>query len=549
MKRASTRKLGRRSFLKGTLATAPLLLVGPSLLKPGRALADGIAPSTTTEPYLLPTLPGVRTVPILTVGDTIRGYRMVGIPDGLGAFNTDHHDFTLIMNHELPATTGIARAHGSKGAFVSRWTIDRRTLEVVKGEDFTPSPDKVFLWDAATQKYVPGTTVWERHCSGDLPRQGALWHQGQGTLERIYMNGEEVSQGRAWARIATGPHAGEAWQLPRFGRMAYENAVASPYPQRQTVVMLTDDGALSTAPTASAFPSEVYVYVGTKTNQGSAIDRAGLTNGNLYGLKISVAGRPVPEESNDFGLGNAASGFVGAGRFSLHNFGDVSGLSALALEEASIAAGVTRFQRPEDGAWDPRTRNRDNFYFVTTASLTLNCRLWHLRFDDIEHPGRGAAIEMLLKGTEGHGMLDNVTIDRLGRIVMDEDPGNNARVSKIWAYQISTGAFVEVAHHNPAFFDPTQSGTPAFITQDEESSGIIDAAHILGPGWFLLDVQAHKPSTDTELVEGGQLLALFIDPDIAAPHRSEHEHDDDRDRDDEATTNGKPSKRPAFSAA
>src|SRR5207253_4789124 len=55
---------------------------------------------TTTEPYLLPTLSGVRTVPILTVGDTIHGYRMVGIPDGLGAFNSDQDDFTLIMNHE-----------------------------------------------------------------------------------------------------------------------------------------------------------------------------------------------------------------------------------------------------------------------------------------------------------------------------------------------------------------------------------------------------------------------------------------------------------------
>src|SRR5882724_575972 len=535
MKRGSTRQLGRRSFLKGALATAPLVLAGPSLLKPGRAVAHGIAPSTTTEPYLLPTIPGVRTVPILTVGDTIGGYRMVGIPDGLGAFNRDRHDFTLIMNHELPATTGIARAHGSEGAFVSRWTVDRRTLEVMKGEDFTPSPDKVFLWDTATEKYVPGTTVWERHCSGDLPKAGAFWHQGKGTQERIYMNGEEVSQGRAWARIATGPHAGEAWQLPRLGRMAYENAVASPYPQRKTVVMLTDDGALSTAPTASAFPSEVYVYVGTKTNQGSAIDRAGLTNGNLYGLKISVGGQAVPEESNEFGHGNVTRGFVGVGRFSLHDFGDVSSFDALALEEASIAAGVTRFQRPEDGAWDPRTRNRDDFYFVTTASLTLRCRLWHLRFDDIEHPELGGTIEMLLKGTEGHGMLDNVTIDRLGRIVMDEDPGNNARVSKVWAYQIFTGEFVEVAHHNPAFFDPTQSGTPAFITQDEESSGIIDAAHILGPGWFLLDVQAHKLSTDPELVEGGQLLALFIDADIAAPDRDKptNGHDaDDQDADD-----------------
>ena len=530
MKRGSTRRLGRRSFLKGALATAPLLLAGSSLLKPGRALAHGIAPSTATESYLLPTVSGVRTIPMLTTGDAIRGYRMVGIPDGLGAFNSDVRNFTLVMNHELLAANGIARAHGSKGAFVSRWKIDRRTLEVVQGEDFTPSPDKVFLWDPAAEKYVPGTTVWERHCSGDLARPGAFWHQGKGTTERIYMNGEEVSQGRAWARIATGAHAGEAWQLPRLGRMSYENAVASPHPQQKTVVMLTDDRNLSTAPTASAFPSEVYVYVGTKTNKGSIIDRAGLTNGALYGLKITVGGQPVPEESNDFGLGTAASGFVGSGRFSLHNFGDVSSLDALALEQASIAAGVTRFQRPEDGAWDPRRRNRDNFYFVTTASLTLNCRLWHLQFDDVERPELGGAIEMLLKGTEGHGMLDNVTIDRLGRIVMDEDPGNNARVSKVWAYQISTGEFVEVAHHNPKFFDPAQLGTPDFITQDEETSGIIDAAHIFGPGWFLLDVQAHKVSTDTELVEGGQLLAMFIDPDIAAPDRSKdhgHDHDDD----------------------
>jgi hypothetical protein len=242
----------------------------------------------------------------------------------------------------------------------------------------------------------------------------------------------------------------------------------------------------------------------------------------------------VAEESNEFGLGTATSGFVGSGRFSLHNFGDVSSMDALAIETASIAAGVTRFQRPEDGAWDPRNRNRDDFYFVTTASLTLNCRLWRLRFDDVEDPEQGGTIEILLKGNEGHGMLDNVTIDRRGRIVMDEDPGNAARVSKVWVYQIATGEFFEVAHHNPAFFDPANTGTPAFITQDEETSGIIDAAHILGPGWFLLDVQAHKTSTDTELVEGGQLLALFIDPDLASPHGDKHHGDQGENEEEDA---------------
>jgi len=54
-------------------------------------------------------------------------------------------------------------------------------------------------------------------------------------------------------------------------------------------------------------------------------------------------------------------------------------------------------------------------------------------------------------------------------------------------------------------------GAMNFLTQDEESSGIIDASSILGEGWYLLVQQAHY-ATDTELVEGGQLLALHIPP-------------------------------------
>jgi len=78
--------LSRRTFLKGALATAPLLLAGPSVfLKPKTArAAQTIGPSTTTEPYLVPSLPGVDITSILTTGDAVGGYRMVGIPDGLG---------------------------------------------------------------------------------------------------------------------------------------------------------------------------------------------------------------------------------------------------------------------------------------------------------------------------------------------------------------------------------------------------------------------------------------------------------------------------------
>lgn len=524
-----TWRLARRSFLKGALLTAPLIIAGPTLLLPKKTQAapkSTLGPSTTTEPYLVPSVPGAKFVSILTVGDSIDGYRMVGIPDGLGAFNSHRGNFTLLMNHEITTTSpGAVRAHGSNGAFVSRWTIDRRTLKVSKGEDATQSPNDVHLWDPATGRYLNGTTQWQRFCSADLAKESAFFHNGQGTKERLYLNGEEVTEGRAWAHVATGSHAGEALQLPRFGRMAYENAVASPYPQDRTIVVLLDDSALSTAPTG--FPSEVYVYIGRKTRRGHPIEQAGLTNGTLYGMKISVSGNPVTEESNNFGLGITTSGFVGSGRFSLHNLGDVSNLNAQQLEDLSITAGVARLQRVEDGAWDPRKKHRNDFYFVTTASLTSNCRLWRLRFDDIERPERGGTIEILLKGDEGHGMLDNVTIDRRGRILMDEDPGNTDRSAKIWLYDISSGDFIQVGEHNPKFFEPTILNNNNFLTQDEESSGLIDAAHILGKGWFLLDVQGHKANPDPELVEFGQLLAMYLDPGIGGDSNDDDDDDDE----------------------
>ena len=530
--KAAARSLDRRTFLKGALATAPLLLAGPTLWLPKKtqaASAGNLGPSTTTEPYLVPSVDGVKFISILTVGDSIGGYRMVGIPDGLGAFASSNGNFTLLMNHELSGTAGVVRAHGSKGAFVSRWIIDRGSFKVREGQDFTTTPNNVYTFDPATDHYLQGTIAWQRFCSGDLAKEGAFYFNGLGTTERIYLNGEETSivennllvdQGRAWARVATGGHAGETWHLPRLGRMAYENVVASPYPQEKTIVVLLDDSSINTAPVINNnVPSEVYFYIGTKSKTGHPIVAAGLTNGNFYGMKVSVEDIPVTEESNDFGLGTAATGFIGKGRFGLHNMGDVSDLTAVQIENFSFAAGVTRLQRVEDGAWDPK-RKKD-FYFVTTASLTANCRLWRLRFDDIQRPERGGSIEILLKGDEGQGMLDNVTIDQRGRIFMDEDPGGNDRVAKIWMYDISSGALIQVGAHNPKFFDPSTLNNSNFLTNDEESSGIIDAEHILGTGWFLLDVQVHKANPDPELVESGQLLAMYVDPGIGGSNNKD----------------------------
>jgi len=510
------------------LAAGLLLLAAP-------AWGQTTGPSTSTPPYLVtnPALGGaVHVTSLLTVGDFAGGYGMVGLPDGLGAWSSEEHEgegdrdggsreehdrdgaITLLVNHELGATSGAVRAHGSTGAFVSRWTIDPESLAVTSGRDHATAPADVFLYDRATGRWSPGTTAWDRFCSADLARPSAYRYRGLGTKSRIFLTGEETrppfaaDHGRAFAHVVTGKGANQSWELPALGRMSFENVVASPHPQRKTVVIGLDDADVRTDPATTPAPSELYVYVGTKKRAGNAIERAGLTGGSLAGVQVFAGGVAVAGESNAFGLGTTA--FVGQGEFRLVDFGDVSARSGNDLQALSIASGVTRFQRIEDGAWDPRHGHQNDFYFVTTATVTTSSRLWRLRFADVERPELGGTIEALLLGNEGHRMLDNLTIDPLGRIIAVEDVGNNTRLGKVWLYDLTSRNLIELASADPARF---LSGAPAFLTQDEEASGIIPAFELLGPGWYLLTMQAHHPVAGAA-VEGGQLLALYVDPEL-----------------------------------
>jgi serralysin len=109
---------------------------------------DDTGPSSSQTPYLVPTQVGVQIVSILSAGDQAdvkdgppgfegQPWRMVGIPDGLGAFDNGDGTMTVLMNHELAQTQGVAREHGSTGAFVSRLIVDKDTLEVVSAGDLS----------------------------------------------------------------------------------------------------------------------------------------------------------------------------------------------------------------------------------------------------------------------------------------------------------------------------------------------------------------------------------------------------------------------------
>ena len=88
-------------------------------------------------------------------------------------------------------------------------------------------------------------------------------------------------------------------------------------------------------------------------------------------------------------------------------------------------------------------------------------------------------------------MLDNIAVDRRGHVLLEEDPGEQNYVARIWQYDTESDTLLEVAHHDQDRFAP---GVPNLLTLDEESSGIIPA-RFLGEGWYLLMSRPISPRT------------------------------------------------------
>jgi uncharacterized protein DUF839 len=512
--------------LKVTLAAAA---AGVTLAAPVAA-STGRGPSTPIDPYVLPVADGVDITSLLTVdgllgegGAASNGYEMVGTPDGLGAMEGPGHTFTVLMNHEIGDTQGIVRAHGQLGAFVSRWEIDSRTLEVEKGSDLIQPG--VRYWNYVTQQYqdapspagdnprtfgseqpnvaqddfIAQRAALGRLCSGTLTDPGQLYNArtGRGYLGQIFLPNEETGiEGRAFGTLEDGTTK----QLPRLGLFSYENAAPAANRSDTTLVMGNEDSS----------DGQLRVYVGDKRRRGDGFDRAGLTNGVNHVIDL------VDETVSGDAAFRAKYGEGTPVEFDLSEVDwDQSG----AAQNAEATADGLSLSRIEDGAWDPR--NPSDYYFVATdggdprPGLEGGTRdsggLWRLSFEDIERPERGGTLTLLLDGAGGDedavrlNSPDNVDIDRRGNLLIQEDPGNSRERARIVAYQIHTGELGVVAQLDPALFS---LATPV-LTINEESSGIVDARHVLGRGWWLFDAQVHRANT-TALVGEGQLLAMRI---------------------------------------
>ena len=481
--------------------------------------------------YVLPVNSAVTIDPIATTGDQISGLVIRGIPDGMGAYDNGQGGITILSNHEVAINDAIAKKSASTnstwGSTITKFNYSPNSRTITSAANLF---NNVKFWNYNTNQYqdtpiggepkniAKDSFGWgiSRFCSATFSPAGTFIYNGVGYDGALFTTGEEVgdsSRGFAFDMFGNG------WQLPRMGMLSFETIAPTRKPGINTVAIADEDG--------SATDSQLHLYIGKKQSTGSVVDKAGLTNGDLYVLNAGS----IPTD-NIFRTTIAKSTPVDVNFKKIEWNTDVTSFAKGAREN-----GMT-FARIEDGEWDPN--NPDVYYFITTESnkdpvatkenpnepgiSRDGGALWRLTFKDAQNPLLGAKLEMLLNGGEAPYLSkpDNMTVTKNGVIVIQEDPGNNAHVSRIVAYQISTGKLVPIAEFDKQYFDPKGA---KYMTQDEESSGIIDVTHLLAKGddkntYLFFNAQIHTYSGVTTVDSGAKGATTPARPDLVGYQKS-----------------------------
>src|SRR5918994_2933075 len=122
--------------MQGRKRKATRVLIGAvsAVILTVMAAGAGLA-ETTVKPYVVPVSGDYQIKALFSVDDKVpllggtsgEQYRMVGIPDGLGAHPNDDGTSTLFMNHELGfnvLSEPVVGGPRDRGAFVSQWILD-----------------------------------------------------------------------------------------------------------------------------------------------------------------------------------------------------------------------------------------------------------------------------------------------------------------------------------------------------------------------------------------------------------------------------------------
>ena len=513
-------------------------------------LAISAAPANAAAPVYVEAVASSATLtPVASAGDMVGTYLVPGIPDGLGVIKNGN-SLRIITNHEWSATNAVAAGRTTagglvSGSFLSDMTYDLKTQKVTKAVDLFKD---VVWYDYAAGKYgnTPGAPagalvkdsfgtlnhsyLLNRFCSGALAPVGTFFDKasGYGFNDAVFLAGEEGGdESRAFATNLTN---GQLVQLPALGLASWENVIPVPTKGKTTALMVNEDGDKT--------DSQQWMYVGTKTKTGTWYEKAGFTNGKSY-VVAAAAGAAV---ANDAEIRTK----YGKNKAFPITFAEVNTKANGKDQNIEANAKGIEFARVEDGHFDPKKPN--DYYFVTTqsdsdplnkpvATTTSNPAtptvardggaLWRIRFNDVSKPLGGATLEMLLDGSEDIYMNkpDNIAVDSFGNVLIQEDPGSNAHLARIVSYRISDGKVGTIAQFKSEYFTSTGA---SFITQDEESSGIVDVTTELRTSksdtasYYMFVAQIHatpakaRPDLDpadatlAKAVEGGQWYILKI---------------------------------------
>ena len=417
---------------------------------------------TTKSPYLVPMVPGAAVDPILSAGDTIGGYQMSGIPDGLGAFKDGGDTLQVMMNHELGRS--FPGTPPGVDARISKVTINRKTHGVL-----------------GAQYLFTGQEFFERFCSA--------------TLERIngtpyYLTGEEaIPVGHDGSSIVMNAETGTWTATPHFGHFEHENMVPVTGFKKFMLISTEDNFRVGV-------PSYLFAYIADSWADAVSGDPA---RGSLYvwrALNSADTGSTMTK-------GSAVQGeFV--------PISQTANVNDATLKAAATASGAFRFARLEDSAVAFQKSGR--LFFADTGKpgeATVNGRIYRLDIDPSDP--KKASVTLVLDST----VDDFANPDNLGTspksLMIQEDRENPNRVQygRVLRYDFNDGSLTPVARVN------TTVGLPG----SWESTGIVWAGNLLGGGWWLTSVQAHgltapqpgptlAPNSSTG--EDGQLDALFV---------------------------------------
>jgi hypothetical protein len=501
----------KRPAAAAVLGAAALVVAAGAQARPDARAA------TATPPLVAPVAAGVEVKPLLSVGDRVGNFLFETIPDGISVNRVSKTRVHLYVNHETSLVPFPVGFSDFTNAMVSRLVVDGNGDDILAGSYVIPSEANFQRFCSnflATKEHGFGRPILftNEEATDRVNRTGTAWPAGPSAEQAGVVVAYDITRNRYKAVYSMGRHN-------------HENAVAIPG-YKVSVILSGDD-------TFSAPASQMYMYL-THGANGVMKDA-----GALYGFRSDNAA------INDYG--DLTGSATVSGEFIRVPVGVAMG-DQDALESWSNANNIFQFIRIEDIVYDRNTPNV--VYFADTgepraqpdpASTRLrrgpssfrgpypNGRIFRMELDKA-NPLRVRSLSILVdgdaKGAAGAGDValihnpDNIESTKKA-ILFQEDPGSQNQYAptnaagtnaRIWMYDLQTKQLTVVAQANQGSLDPNaQKG-------NWETSGIVDAAPVHGPGWFYTNVQAHSVFVHQEKRadgitykrEAGQLLLIKI---------------------------------------